>query len=516
MTTLTPRCALISVSNKQGLIPFAKALSDLGITLYSTGGTADALKQAQVPVTEVSDVTQFPEMMGGRLKTLHPLIHGGILGRRGTDDAVMRDHGIHPIDLVVVNLYPFQATVDKGSDQLTCIENIDIGGPAMIRSAAKNHQDVCVIVDPLDYPSIIDQIKTGGLSFEQRFAFAAKAFAHTAHYDSAISHYFQSQITPEDALPAVISLQLNQIQALRYGENPHQRAGLYTLNHRHEGFTGMHMHQGKPLSYNNLNDADAAVACLRDFESEPTCVIIKHANPCGIAQANTLIQAYEKAYACDPTSAFGGIIAVNQPVDEFLAKRIIEQQFVEVMIAPAFDPKALTVFQTKPNIRVLAYPLHHHHPALQLKCIDGGVLVQDLDNAQISAANLSCVTDRQPTPTEINDLIFAWRVVKHVKSNAIVYAKSGQTLGIGAGQSSRVASSQIAVWKAEAAALPLMGAAMASDAFFPFRDSIDAAYAAGIRAIIQPGGSVRDDEVIAAANDHDMAMVFTGIRHFNH
>lgn len=516
MTTLIPQRALISVSNKTGLLPFAQALTERGVELYSTGGTAEALKAAHIPVIEVSDVTHFPEMMGGRLKTLHPTIHGGILGRRGTDDVVMREHHIAPIDLVVVNLYPFQATVAKGADLATCIENIDIGGPAMLRSAAKNHHDVTVIVDPYDYTTLMGQIMAGGITQEQRFAYAAKAFAHTAQYDSAISNYFQEQITPAEALPAILSLQLNQVQGLRYGENPHQRAGLYTINQQRAGFTDMIMHQGKPLSFNNLNDAQAALSCLRDFGSDPTCVIIKHANPCGIAQSDTLIHAYEKAYACDPSSAFGGIIAVNQTVDESLAKRIVEQQFMEVMIAPQFDSKALAVFQTKPNIRVLSYPMTAQDSSLILKCIDGGVLVQDPDMARITETALSCVTTRQPTPAELQDLIFAWRVVKHVKSNAIVYAKNGQTLGIGAGQSSRVASSQIAVWKAAAAHLSLTEAAMASDAFFPFRDSIDAAQDAGITAIIQPGGSMRDDEVIAAANHHGMTMVFTGIRHFNH
>jgi phosphoribosylaminoimidazolecarboxamide formyltransferase/IMP cyclohydrolase len=373
-----------------------------------------------------------------------------------------------------------------------------------------------VIVDPEDYAEIIAQIKGDGITVEQRFAFAAKAFAHTAQYDSAISNYFQTIITPTDALPAILSVQLNQVQALRYGENPHQRAGLYAVNQQYAGFTDMSMHQGKPLSFNNLNDAHAAVACLRDFGAEPTCVIIKHANPCGIAQADTLQQAYDRAYACDPSSAFGGIIAVNQRVNESLAKRIVEQQFMEVMIAPAYDEKALAVFNTKPNIRVLEYPLSASEPSLILKCIEGGILVQDPDNARITANDVTCVTTRQPTAAEVQDLIFAWRVVKQVKSNAIVYAKNGQTLGIGAGQSSRVASSQIAVWKAAAAQLSLTHAAMASDAFFPFRDSIDAAHQAGISAIIQPGGSLRDEEVINAANEHGMTMVFTGIRHFNH
>lgn len=516
MNTLMPQRALISVSDKRNLIPFAQALTNQGIELYSTGGTALALKNAGISVKDVSDVTQFPEMMGGRLKTLHPTIHGGILGRRGTDDDIMQAHEIAPIDLVVVNLYPFQETVAQGATLDTCIENIDIGGPAMLRSAAKNHRDVVVIVDPQDYDTVLAQIEAGGTTQAQRFAYAAKAFAHTAQYDGAISNYFQTMITPTDQLPHLIHMQLSQVQSLRYGENPHQRAGLYAVNGQHEGFTDMKLHQGKPLSYNNLNDAQAALACLRDLGSEPTCVIIKHANPCGVAQAQTLIQAYERAYACDASSAFGGIIAVNHPVDAALATRIVEQQFMELMIAPAFTAEALAVFQTKPNIRVISYPTDVQASGLMLTCLEGGMLVQDPDLMCITPADLRCVTLREPSAAELQDLLFAWRIVKHVKSNAIVYAKSGQSLGIGAGQSSRVASSRIAVWKAEAAALSLREAAMASDAFFPFRDSIDAAHEAGITAIIQPGGSMRDEEVIAAANQHGMTMVFTGIRHFNH
>lgn len=511
--TITPKRALISVSDKTQLIPFAQTLSELGIEILSTGGTAKALKEAGLSVKDVSDHTGFPEIMGGRVKTLHPKVHGGILGRRGTDDSVMTEQGIAPIDLVVVNLYPFQQTIAKPDCTFeNAIENIDIGGPAMLRAAAKNHAHVAVVVDPNDYDTVADSVRHQGISAELARNLATKAFTHTAQYDTAISQYLQK---PSDALPNDLTLSLQQTQTMRYGENPHQQAGLYTVDGVKAGFTNMQQHQGKPLSYNNLSDADAAIRCVSEFKDTPACVIVKHANPCGVAQASSLEKAYELAYACDPSSAFGGIIAFNQKLDETTARRLIEQQFVEVVIAPEIDDRALIHFTNKPNVRVLSFPFDDT-PGLQLHAITGGMLVQTPDLTLVKRQDMKVVTSREPTDQEWLDLQFAMCVVKHVKSNAIVYAKNNQTLGIGAGQTSRVASSQIAVWKAGDAGLELIDSVMASDAFFPFRDSIDAAAKAGIRAIIQPGGSMRDEEVIEAANAHDIAMVFTGVRHFKH
>jgi phosphoribosylaminoimidazolecarboxamide formyltransferase / IMP cyclohydrolase len=517
--SIAPKLALISVSDKTNLIPFARFLHERGIGLLSTGGTATALKAAGIPVTEVADHTGFPEIMDGRVKTLHPKIHGGILGRRGEDDAVMEAQGIAPIDLVIVNLYPFQETVKQpGCTLAKAIENIDVGGPTMIRAAAKNHKHVVVVVDPQDYEGLQQALESqGAISLDMAAQLATKAFGHTAEYDAAISLYLQSQYTPtEDHLPATLQLSWHKVDSLRYGENPHQGAALYAINGQREGFTDMQQHQGKPLSYNNLADADAAVRCLREFTQHPACVIVKHANPCGVAQADSIEQAYQWAYETDSTSAFGGIIAFNRPLDEVTARRIIEQQFVEVIIAPSIDERAFLHLANKPNVRVLSFPIHEVSLGLQMHSLMGGVLVQTPDLTMVDQAAMRVATTRQPTEDEWQDMLFALRVVKHVKSNAIVYAKNGQTLGVGAGQTSRVASSQIAVWKAADAGLSLTGSVMASDAFFPFRDSIDAAAQAGIRAIIQPGGSMRDDEVIAAANEHGIAMVLTGVRHFKH
>lgn len=510
------RRALLSVSDKTGLIPFARFLHEKGIILLSTGGTASALKAEGIPVTEVADYTGFPEIMDGRVKTLHPKIHGGILGRRGIDDKVMQAQGIDPIDLVIVNLYPFQETIAKpGCTREQAIENIDVGGPAMLRAAAKNHQHVVVVVDPQDYPSLMQSLQaTGNISEETAAHLAAKTFAYTAQYDAAIANYLQG--ATQETLPDTLQGSLIKVEDLRYGENPHQQAALYAPQGVRHGFADMQQHQGKPLSYNNLADADAAVRCIREFHQHPACVIVKHANPCGVAEAKSIDEAYQLAYATDPTSAFGGIIAFNRPLDELTARRIVEQQFVEVIIAPSIDERALLHIANKPNVRVLSFPINDVELGLQLHSLLGGVLVQTPDTTMVEQSAMRVATTRQPTAEEWQDMLFAVRVVKHVKSNAIVYAKNGQTLGVGAGQTARVASSQIAVWKAADAGLELAGSVMASDAFFPFRDSIDAAAKAGITAIIQPGGSMRDDEVIAAANEHGMAMVFTGIRHFKH
>jgi len=515
---ISPQRALISVSDKSGIVPFAQALHAQGIEILSTGGTAKAIADAGIQVTDVSSHTGFPGIMDGRVKTLHPKVHGGILGRRGTDEAIMAEHDIAAIDLVVVNLYPFQQTIAKPDCSFEqAVEQIDIGGPAMLRAAAKNHASVAVIVDPADYDNVIDAIQNKqGIDSNLAKQLATKAFTHTAQYDAAISQYLLQQTQSHDDLPKAITLQLKQTQTMRYGENQHQQAGLYTLNNAQAGFTQMRQYQGKPLSYNNLADADAAVSCVREFKDKPACVIVKHANPCGVAQAESLEKAYEQAYATDPSSAFGGIIAFNQVLDEKTARRIVEQQFVEVIIAPEIDERALIHFTNKPNIRVLSFPLFDIQPGLALHAIAGGVLVQTPDLTMVERDAMKVATEREPSEQEWTDLLFAMRVVKHVKSNAIVYAKNYQTIGIGAGQTSRVASSQIAVWKASDAGLGLFDSVMASDAFFPFRDSIDAAAKAGIRAIIQPGGSKRDDEVIQAANAHDMAMVLTGMRHFKH
>jgi len=512
--------ALISVSDKSGIVDFCRELHQLGIELLSTGGTAKTLMENNIPVTEVSDYTGFPEMMDGRVKTLHPKVHGGILGRRGIDDAIMAANAIKPIDIVVVNLYPFEQTIaNPECDFETAIENIDIGGPTMIRAAAKNHADVAIIVNPDDYANILAELKQADnkLSAKTRFNLALKSFEHTARYDTAIATYLGK--LNDVAFPDTLNLQFYHNQALRYGENPHQSAAFYREKAAAAGtIAAAHQHQGKELSYNNIVDADAALECVKTFNDKPTCVIVKHANPCGVAQADSLLDAYDKAYATDPTSAFGGIIAFNQELDEQTATEIINRQFVEVIIAPTITPAALAALEAKQNIRVLACGVWatFNTPSFDYKRVAGGLLVQDKDFGEISLDDLKIVSQRQPTEQELADLLFAWKVAKFVKSNAIVYCKNGQTIGVGAGQMSRVYSAKIAGIKAADEGLVVPGSALASDAFFPFRDGIDAAAEAGITAIIQPGGSMRDNEVIAAANEHNIAMVFTGMRHFRH
>jgi phosphoribosylaminoimidazolecarboxamide formyltransferase / IMP cyclohydrolase len=511
--------ALVSVSDKTGIVDFCRELSALGIEILSTGGTAKTLTEHQIKVTEVADYTGFPEMMDGRVKTLHPKIHGGILGRRGVDDDIMQTNGIQAIDLVVVNLYPFESTIAKPDCDLEmAIENIDIGGPTMIRAAAKNYIDVAVIVDPLDYDQTIAELKTNnGLTLQTRFALALKCFQHTAHYDTAIASYLGKTAGVE--FPDILNLQFYISQTMRYGENPHQKAAFYSeLDPASGTIASARQLQGKELSYNNIADADAALECVKSFTQRPTCVIVKHANPCGVAEGDTLLEAYNKAYSTDPTSAFGGIIAFNRELDKDTAAKIIGQQFVEVIIAPTFSNAAQTVLAGKSNLRVLQCGefAYGNTSTLDLKKVSGGLLVQEQDSGEVSSANLTVVSIRHPTERELSDMLFAWKVAKFVKSNAIVYAKNGQTIGVGAGQMSRVYSAKIAGIKAADEGLQVAGSAMASDAFFPFRDGIDSAAEAGITAIIQPGGSVRDNEVIAAANEHNIAMVFTGMRHFRH
>ena len=512
--------ALISVSDKSGIVDFCRKLSQLGIEILSTGGTAKTLAEHKIPVTEVSDYTGFPEMMDGRVKTLHPKVHGGILGRRGIDDAVMAANGISPIDMVVVNLYPFEQTIAKPGCALeTAIENIDIGGPTMIRAAAKNHADVAVIVDPNDYETTLDELKNSdnSLSGQTRFHLALKSFEHTARYDTAIATYL-SNINEID-FPQTLNLQFYLGQTMRYGENPHQNAAFYREKNPASGtITAAKQIQGKELSYNNIADADAALECVKSFKDKPTCVIVKHANPCGVAQADNILAAYDKAYATDPTSAFGGIIAFNRELDEQTAAEIIKRQFVEVIIAPTIDPAAQAVLSEKQNVRVMECGTWENvtQPSLDFKRVAGGLLVQDKDLGEINSSDVKVVSKRAPTVQELADLLFAWKVAKFVKSNAIVYCKNGQTIGVGAGQMSRVYSAKIAGIKAADEGLVVTGSSMASDAFFPFRDGIDAAAEAGITAIIQPGGSMRDNEVIAAADEHNIAMVFTGMRHFRH
>jgi phosphoribosylaminoimidazolecarboxamide formyltransferase / IMP cyclohydrolase len=513
--------ALLSVSDKTGVVEFARGLAGLGVSLISTGGTAKLLKDAGIRVTEVADYTGFPEMLDGRVKTLHPKVHAGILARRDVPAhmAALDKAGIGTIDLVAINLYPFGATVARAGCTLPeAIENIDIGGPAMVRSAAKNHDHVAVLTDPADYEPVLKEL-TGSrtLGAETRFRLAQKAFSHTAHYDGAISNY----LTAVDAsggrvsFPGRLSLQFERAQALRYGENPHQQAAFYRDLEPAAGSLGTYQQlQGKELSYNNIADADAAWECVKGFE-QPACVIVKHANPCGAALGANLAEAYGKAFATDPTSAFGGIIAFNGELDA-AAAQAVTAQFVEVIIAPRVTPAAARVLAEKANIRVLTVAAGtgaNHH---DFKRVGGGMLVQTPDTATTGADDLKVVTRRKPSEAQIADLVFAWRVAHFVKSNAIVFCAGGQTRGIGAGQMSRVDSARIAAIKAESAGLSLKGSAVASDAFFPFRDGVDIVARAGAAAIIQPGGSVRDDEVIAAADEHGIAMVFTGIRHFRH
>lgn len=535
--------ALISVSDKSGIVEFVQSLRRLpacsSLEILSTGGTARLLAEHGIPVTEVSDYTGFPEIMGGRVKTLHPKVHGGLLGRRGVDEDVMSEQGIRPIDLLVVNLYPFSRTIAAPACQFhDAVENIDIGGPALLRAAAKNHAAVAVVCDADDYAGLLEELAAneGSVTEPTRRYLAAKVFSHTAVYDAAIAgyltDYFAELYLPEEEtgggeeeespLPARLNLGFEKVQDMRYGENPHQRAGFY----RETGFTGVSVAnarqlQGKELSYNNVADSDAALACAGTFE-EAACVIVKHANPCGVAVAPNILAAYEAAFATDPTSAFGGIIAFNRPLDRRTAETIVERQFLEVLLAPAIEEDALPILATKKNIRVLtqggADAPNNRSPdsPFEYKGIMGALLVQERDSGTVKKGELRIVTRRAPTDEEMADLKFAWKVVKFVKSNAIVYCRDARTLGIGAGQMSRVYSARIAAIKAADEGLSLKGAVMASDAFFPFRDGIDAAAEHGITAVVQPGGSVRDEEVIEGANEHGMAMVFTGMRHFRH
>lgn len=518
--------ALISVSDKTDLEQLAKTLVNNNVEILATGGTAVALQKANIPIIEVADYTQFPEIMGGRVKTLHPKIHGGILARRSTDEKVLTEHNITPIDLVVVNLYPFVKTISQENCTLkNAIENIDIGGPSMVRAAAKNYKYVLVVVDPSDYPKIIDALnhnKTDSiLSEKARLDFSTKAFTHTANYDTAISQYLQNitQNKETPAFPSSLHLQFNKQQDLRYGENPHQRAALYLeQNPPKASIATATQHQGKALSFNNLVDADSALECVKQFSDKPACVIVKHNNPCGVALGDSLLDSYQNAYACDSTAAFGGIIAFNQSLDATTTKQIIDNQFVEVIIAPSVDDNAKQVLLAKPNVRLLTVGNWANKISQQFdyKRLTGGLLIQDNDIGVIDAKSIKIVTKREPTKQEFNDLIFAWQVAKFVKSNAIVYAFNGQTLGIGAGQMSRVASSEIGVMQAAKAGLNLSPSVLASDAFFPFTDGVTKAAEAGCTAIVQPGGSIRDNEVIEAANKLNIAMVFTGLRHFRH
>ncbi len=513
--------ALISVSDKSGIAEFASALRELGVELLSTGGTYRLLKDAGLDVTEVADYTGFPEMMDGRVKTRHPKVHGGILGRRGQDDSVMAAHGIDPIDMVVVNLYPFAATVAKPDCTLEdAIENIDIGGPTMVRAAAKNHRFVNIVVNASDYPDILSEMRAnaGKTSLATRFNLAIKAYEHTAAYDGAIANHF-GKLVPggSDSFPRTFNTQFHKTQEMRYGENPHQQAAFYVeANPAEAGIATARQLQGKELSYNNVADTDAALECVKNFE-QPACVIVKHANPCGVAVAENISKAYDLAFATDTESAFGGIIAFNRELDAATAASIVERQFVEVIIAPSVSDEAAALIAGKKNVRLLACgEWTPSGPALDYKRVNGGLLVQDRDLGMISRDDLRVVSKLQPTEQQWLDLLFAWKVAKYVKSNAIVYAANGQTVGVGAGQMSRINSARIAAIKAEHAGLPVKGSVMASDAFFPFRDGIDSAGASGIAAVIQPGGSIRDEEVIAAADEHGMAMVFTGMRHFRH
>jgi phosphoribosylaminoimidazolecarboxamide formyltransferase/IMP cyclohydrolase len=520
--------ALLSVSDKSGLIEFARALAAHGIDLVSTGGTAKAIAAAGLKVRDVSELTGFPEMMDGRVKTLHPKVHGGLLAIRDNAEhaQAMKDHGIAPIDLLVVNLYPFEATVDKGAGFEECIENIDIGGPAMIRAAAKNHDDVAVVVEAQDYQAVLDELAThgGATTLTLRRRLAAKAYARTAAYDAAISNWFASELGTD--APDFRAFGGRLIQPLRYGENPHQTAAFYRTPDKRPGVATARQLQGRELSYNNINDTDAAYECIAEFDPARTaaCVIVKHANPCGVAEGASLLEAYRKALACDSTSAFGGIVALNRALDAEAARAITEI-FTEVIIAPGASDEAIAIVAAKKNLRLLVADRlpDPHAPGLTVKSVAGGLLVQSRDNAVVDNMSLDVVTRRAPTNAELADLTFAFRVAKHVKSNTIVYAKDRATVGIGAGQMSRVDSARIAARKAQDAAkeagLPeplTKGSVVASDAFFPFADGLLVAVEAGATAVIQPGGSVRDDEVIKAADDHGIAMVFTGVRHFRH
>ena len=523
------RTALLSVSDKQGIIPFAQALHTLGVKLISTGGTAKLLAENGLPVTEVSSLTQFPEMLNGRVKTLHPMVHGGLLARRDSKEHMdaIAAHGIAPIDMLVINLYPFNQTVAKSDCSFDeAVENIDIGGPAMLRAAAKNHQDVTVLISPEDYEPILTEMKAhqNVVSYATNLRLAKKVFAHTAQYDGAIANYLSSlgsdlSHTSRSPYPETLHLAFTKVQEMRYGENPHQSAAFYRDTATVAGaLANYHQLQGKELSYNNIADADAAWECVKSFSADSAgaaCVIIKHANPCGVATGATGLEAYQKAFKTDPSSAFGGIIALNVPCDGAMAEAI-SKQFVEVLIAPSFTAEAKAIFASKQNVRLLEIPLDIEFNAFDMKRVGGGLLVQSPDFKNVAQAELRVVSKRQPTPTELADMMFAWRVAKFVKSNAIVYCANSMTLGIGAGQMSRVDSARMASIKAENAGLSLASSAVASDAFFPFRDGLDVVVAAGASCAIQPGGSMRDEEIIAAANEHGIAMVFTGTRHFRH
>ena len=524
---VTVRRALLSVSDKTGLIDLARALAARGVELLSTGGSARAIREAGLAVRDVSDLTAFPEIMDGRVKTLHPKVHGGLLGRRGTDDAVMAEHGIEAIDLLVLNLYPFEkVSADPNARFADIIENIDIGGPAMLRAAAKNFAHVAVATDPAQYAGLIAELDAcaGTLSAQTRFALAVAAFNRVAQYDARISDVLSAIAAPSDdgarqrtPFPGQANGSFVKLMDLRYGENPHQQAAFYRDLHPAPGslatFTQL---QGKELSYNNIADADAAWECVRQFDA-PACVIVKHANPCGVAVAASVSESYERAYATDPTSAFGGILAFNRPLDARTVQTILDRQFVEVLIAPDYDEGALEITKKKANVRVLRIPLAPASPGfIDARRIGSGLLMQTADDRIVTRDELRVVTKLAPTPEQFDDLLFAWKVAKYVKSNAIVYAKDGQTVGVGAGQMSRVYSARIAGIKATDAGLTVPGSVMASDAFFPFRDGLDSAAEAGIAAVIQPGGSMRDAEVIAAADEHGIAMVFTGVRHFRH
>ncbi|EGR2700686.1 TPA: bifunctional phosphoribosylaminoimidazolecarboxamide formyltransferase/IMP cyclohydrolase [Vibrio parahaemolyticus] len=523
------RRALISVSDKTGIVEFAQALAERGVDILSTGGTARLLAEQGIAVTEVSDYTGFPEMMDGRVKTLHPKVHGGVLGRRGQDDDVMAKHGINPIDMVVVNLYPFAETVAKdGCTLADAVENIDIGGPTMVRSAAKNHKDVTIVVNASDYDRVIAEMDANdkSLTLETRFDLAIAAFEHTAAYDGMIANYFGTMVPSygenkegdeESKFPRTFNQQFEKKQDMRYGENSHQAAAFYVeANPQEASVSTARQIQGKALSYNNIADTDAALECVKEF-NEPACVIVKHANPCGVALGKDILEAYNRAYQTDPTSAFGGIIAFNQELDAETATAIVERQFVEVIIAPSVSAEAIEVVAAKKNVRLLECgEWSTKTTGFDVKRVNGGLLVQDRDQGMVSLDNLKVVSKRQPTEEELKDALFCWKVAKYVKSNAIVYAKGDMTIGVGAGQMSRVYSAKIAGIKAADEGLEVAGSVMASDAFFPFRDGIDAAAEAGIKCVIQPGGSMRDDEVIAAADEHGMAMIFTGMRHFRH
>ena len=512
------RRALLSASDKTGIVGLARELHELGFELISTGGTAGLLASAGLPVTEVAAETGFPEIMDGRVKTLHPKVHGALLGRSGIDDAVMREHGIRPIDLLVINLYPFAATIARPDcSYAEAVENIDIGGPAMLRAASKNHERVTVVVDPADYRGVLDELRAGDVSETTRRRLAAKAFAHTGQYDAMVSNWLRQQ-QAEASYPDALALGFRKKQDLRYGENPHQTAAFYADPQAAGASIATAVQlQGKELSFNNIADADTALECVRQFDS-PACVIVKHANPCGVALAAGVLEAYARAYETDPTSAFGGIIAFNRPLDAGTAAAILERQFVEVILAPAIGPAARAALATKPNVRALETGDLARAPmaATELRSVTGGLLLQSRDDGMVEAGALKTVTRRAPAAAELADLLFAWRVCKFVKSNAIVFAREGMTIGVGAGQTSRVISTRIAAIKAVDAGLAIAGSVMASDAFFPFRDGLDAAAELGVRAVIQPGGSQRDAEVIAAADERDIAMVFTGMRHFRH